>query len=85
MLTVFSTLETLKVWDAVMVVTIEGRGKYVVATVKALVGKRGVQVFAVIFVGGTGCMGAYLVKPDWREYGTALPESPAPAPASFVI
>jgi hypothetical protein len=43
----------------------------------------------VILVGGTDCMGAYLIKPVWSAYGT--PEfsfaAPAPAPAatSFAV
>jgi hypothetical protein len=45
--------------------------------------------FLVILVGGTDCMGAYLIKPVWSAYGTpefsfAAPAA-APAPASFAI
>jgi len=42
----------------------EGIGRNVVAIVKALVGLRGVADWAVIFVGGMGCIGAYLIGPD---------------------
>lgn len=41
-----------------------GRGKKVVAIVTPDVGHRGFVFVAVIFVGGTGGIGAYLVLPS---------------------
>lgn len=64
-----------------------GGGRYVVATVYGLVGFKGVFVFAVIFVPGYFCIGAYLIGPDCAVHGSAkLPVpaagSVAPAPAT---
>jgi len=68
----------------VSVVNIFAGPMNVVAIVYALVGCRGVAFFLVILVGGTGCIGAYLVRPVWSWYGTVhTPASgAAPAPAA---
>ena len=55
--------------------TILGRGKNVAANETLLVGNRGEVFVAVIAVGGTGCIGAYFVKPVCRLYG--VPYTPA--------
>jgi hypothetical protein len=44
-------------------VTMLGIAKYVLAKETDEVGQSGDVFVAVIAVGGTGCMGAYLVKP----------------------
>jgi hypothetical protein len=44
-------------------------GKYVVATLALLVGYAMLALFAVIFVPGIGCMGAYRVGPVCISYG----------------
>lgn len=62
-LTVFSMLSALKVCDAVTVFVAEGVGKKDTAILYELVGYRGFVSFLVILVGGTDCMGAYLIKP----------------------
>ena len=51
------------------VVTILGIGKNVLARETEDVGHRGDVLVAVIAVPGTGCMGAYLVRPSCRLYG----------------
>ena len=48
-------------------------GSAALAIVKALVGNKGVALPAVISVGGTGCIGAYLVGPTCSLYGTPKP------------
>jgi hypothetical protein len=60
---VFAWLATLKVCGWVRVVKTLGIGKYVLANTTEEVGQRGDVFVAVIAVGSTGCMGAYLVKP----------------------
>ena len=40
-----------------------GIGKYVLANATEEVGQRGEVFVAVIAVGGTGCIGAYFVRP----------------------
>jgi hypothetical protein len=41
------------------------------------VGNKGTVAVLVIAVGGTGCIGAYLVRPVWDWYG--IPQAPASA------
>lgn len=79
-LTVFSILLTLNVWLSVTVYVILAGERYVVAILNALVGFKGVALLAVILVGGTGCIGAYLMSPVCRLYATVnMPASPAAA------
>ena len=66
----FALLETENVWLCVIVVCMLGIARIVVAIVKADVGCRGVAFFFVIFVGGTGCIGANRVKPVCIVYST---------------
>ena len=73
--TVLATLEILKVFACVNVVTILGIGKNVLASTTLLVGHSGLVFVAVIEVGGTGCIGAYFVKPFCRLYG--VPHAPS--------
>jgi hypothetical protein len=56
-------------------VTILGIGKYVLANTTLEVGHNGTVFVAVIAVGGTGCIGAYFVKPVCSLYG--VPHAPA--------
>jgi hypothetical protein len=66
-----------------MVVTMLGIGRNVVANETLLVGQRGEVLVAVIAVGGTGCIGAYLVKPVCSLYGVPYtPASAVPVPAA---
>jgi hypothetical protein len=71
-------------------VTTVGFGKYVVAIVYGLVGFKGVFVFAVIFVPGYFCIGAYLIGPVCAVQGSAKLPLPAaatvpPAPTAAFI
>lgn len=61
----------------VSVVTILGIGKNVLANTTLEVGHSGLVFVAVIAVGGTGCIGAYLVKPLCSLYG--VPHAPSAA------
>jgi hypothetical protein len=63
---VLAWLEILKVFGCVSVVTMLGIGKNVLANTTLLVGHNGAVFVAVIEVGGTGCMGAYFVRPVCR-------------------
>jgi len=79
---VFSILDALNVCDSVNVVATIADPIHVVAIVYALVGYSGVNTFAVIFVGGTGCIGAYFVRPVCRLYGTVNSAGSAAPPAA---
>jgi len=58
-----------------------GIGMNVLTRTTAEVGKRGSVAVFVIAVGGTGCIGAYFVRPVWEGYG--IPKAPASgAPAA---
>ena len=89
--TVFSLLCTEYVWLCVIVVLIEGIGSLVVAMFTLLVGYNGFVFVAVIFFGGTGCMGAYLVGPVCIVYAmskspdTGLAASAGLSPAATVL
>jgi len=61
--TVLARLVTIKVCTWVVVLRTVGLGRKVLAMVNADVGKRGLVLVATIFVGGTGCIGAYLHIP----------------------
>lgn len=80
--TVFSMLSALKVCDAVCVLVGEGVGRKETAILTLLVGYNGLVSFFVILVGGTDCIGAYLIKPVCDANG--MPEFPfaASPPAS---
>jgi len=52
-----------------------GIGKNVVAKTTEEVGQRGEVLVAVIAVGGSGCIGAYLVRPSCKLYG--VPHAPS--------
>lgn len=56
-------LSALKVCDAVTVLVCEGVGKKDTAILYELVGYKGFVSFLVILVGGTPCIGAYLIRP----------------------
>jgi hypothetical protein len=63
----------------------------VLANTTLEVGHNGLVFVAVIAVGGTGCIGAYLVKPSCSLYGVphapsaAVPVPPAAAPAASTL
>lgn len=60
-----------------------GRGKNVLANTTLEVGHKGEVFVAVIEVGGTGCMGAYFVKPVCKLYGVPYtPPAAGAAPAA---
>jgi hypothetical protein len=60
-----------------------GTGKKVEARTTEEVGQSGAVFVAVILVPGTGCIGAYLVKPSCSLYGVPhAPAAAAPAPAA---
>lgn len=67
--TVFSTLTTEYVRVAETVAWIVGGGRYVVATLYALVGNWGDGDFAGIVLPGFFAIGAYLVGPVCKLYG----------------
>jgi hypothetical protein len=76
-------LLTEYVWLCVIVVWMSGIGKKVVAILTLLVGYNGLVFVAVTFVGGTGCMGAYLVGPVCIVYSTS--KSPASGAAATAL
>ena len=79
----FALLDMLYVLDWVRVVTSLGTGRNVVANCTAEVGQSGEVLVAVIAVGGTGCIGAYFVRPVCKLYGVAHAPSPTDPVAAF--
>jgi hypothetical protein len=74
-------LSALKVWVAVTVLVAEGVGRKETAILTLLVGYSGLVSFFVILVGGTDCIGAYLIRPVCDANG--MPEFPlAASPAA---
>ena len=91
-LTVLAWLVTMKVCAWVVVLRIVGIGRKSFAMVNADVGKRGFVFVATIFVGGTGCIGAYLQIPVCDIKGTAnisgltgMSPAGAAAPAAIAL